>query len=187
MKTLVIKSFVHKLKNQLFNITIDDQDIEWVLDLHTEAQWVVSRNGYVIRHTHRNGEKTVHRLHRLILGLEKGDRRQSDHLDRNKLNNQRSNLVISTNAENSKNKSNINSQYTGVSLCHNRWQARISFKHRSLYLGSFENERDAALVFCVGVLMNWPENSWEAQSRLKLNLRLLDLTVQELKLLGGIR
>ncbi len=71
-----------------------------------------------------------------------------DHIDRNPLNNRRSNLRQATQAENTKNKSkqkNNTSGVTGVGwvkkVC--KWRARITFNEKEIYLGVFDDKVDA--------------------------------------------
>lgn len=71
-----------------------------------EWKWRTTKEGYVFRDTSIRipGRKypmhiSVY-LHRQICGLERGDERQVNHLDRNPLNNCRSNLQVVTRTEN---------------------------------------------------------------------------------------
>lgn len=77
---------------------------------------------------------------------------QYDHIDRNPLNNRKSNLRLATNAENSRNRnklSNNTSGITGVTFDKksNRWMARINSEtnHR-ISVGSFDNKEDAIVA-----------------------------------------
>lgn len=89
-----------------------------------------------------------------------------DHLDHNGLNNQRYNLRPCTNKENSKNRTPFGkSKYLGVSIAIThvkyikkdgsekisyskpKYQAIIKSDYKSIYLGRFENEQDAALAY----------------------------------------
>lgn len=74
-----------------------------------------------------------------------------DHIDRNKLNNNVSNLRIVSMRENNSNhdKSKTSSRFVGVNLDKkkNNWMARIYIDGKSKYLGNFENEIDAHLAY----------------------------------------
>ncbi len=74
-----------------------------------------------------------------------------DHIDRNTLNNRRSNLREATQAENVKNKSkqrNNTSGVTGVGWVDklNKWRSRITYNKKEIYLGVFDNKIDAIKV-----------------------------------------
>lgn len=74
----------------------------------------------------------------------------TDHADGNQLNNQRYNLRPSTKAQNCSNrkirKNNNSSKYVGVCWKkeNNKWCAVISHQNKSLWLGYFKNEEEAA-------------------------------------------
>lgn len=90
-------------------------------------------------------------MHRQILGLT-DSKVQCDHKDGNSLNNQRSNLRIVTNQQNSFNmKSRIGcvSKYKGVvwDKTHNKWQVRISVSGKRKHIGLFIDEVEAAKAY----------------------------------------
>lgn len=89
-------------------------------------------------------------MHRLIMNAPKG--MQVDHINMDTLDNQRSNLRICTNAQNTcnqKGKSSRLSQYKGVSWHkkNKKWIAAITKNGQSFYLGSFESEIAAARTY----------------------------------------
>ncbi len=93
-----------------------------------------------------SSEITVTLMHRMIMNYPL--KKLIDHIDRNPLNNRKSNLRICTHAENERNSlssKNNTSGYKGVGkykAC-NKWQANIGINNKTLYLGSFENKQDA--------------------------------------------
>jgi len=100
----------------------------------------------------RDGEKQVHfTMHRLIMGFPDGF--HIDHIDGNGLNNQKHNLRIATNAQNSMNRrkqlSESSSTFKGVSWDKNRnlWMAKICFNDETKNLGRYKNETAAALAY----------------------------------------
>lgn len=104
-------------------------------------------------------------LHRLILGLRKGDARQVDHIDRNPLNNRRSNLRVVTPAENNQNRGgwrNSSSKYKGVSWdkYHNSWKAAIGVGGIQRNLGRYKVEEDAARAYNKAVLKFCDEHAF---------------------------
>lgn len=92
------------------------------------------------------------RMHRIILGLVYRDGKQTDHIDGDGLNNQRTNLRICSTAENQHNqriRTVGSSQYKGV-CWHKRdqrWRAQIKLEGTSKCLGSFDSEVEAALAY----------------------------------------
>jgi HNH endonuclease/AP2 domain len=75
-----------------------------------------------------------------------------DHIDRNKLNNDLSNLRWASHATNSQNKSiarGSSSQYIGVSWQKkaNKWEAHIVINSKKKYLGYYTSEEQAAIAY----------------------------------------
>jgi hypothetical protein len=88
---------------------VDDADF----DLLNKHKWFYHHHGYAMR---RNGKKMCF-MHRVIMDTPKG--MYTDHIDHDKLNNQRCNLRICTLSENNRNakkKKNGTSKYMGVCL-----------------------------------------------------------------------
>lgn len=91
-------------------------------------------------------------LHRFILGLKEGDP-EVDHRNRDRLDNRRENLRPSTRAGNCANKgkaSGRSSRFKGVHWMkkgHGRWVAAIKHRQRSIHIGQFLNEEDAARAY----------------------------------------
>lgn len=134
---------------------VDRADYEWV----SEHRWFLKRAagdriGYAARSVRIDGKQQTEFLHRRILGLERGDRREGDHRDRNSLNNQRSNLRVVTHAANGQNTSGRvgrTSKYRGVYLRKDKappksWGAMSRANGRQVHLGFFETEQEAADV-----------------------------------------
>lgn len=90
------------------------------------------------------------RLHRLITGAEKGE--VVDHIDGNPLNNLRSNLRVTSQANNTINsrpRKGTSSQYKGVCWykAYSKWQCRINHEGKTYHLGYFDSEHDAARMY----------------------------------------
>lgn len=120
---------------------IDDEDYEKLIAYN----WICNKQNYV-RET-----KTNFLIHRMILNLPKNNL-QVDHIDRNPLNNQKSNLRICNPQNNKRNqtkyKGEFSSQYKGVSWkeqCKS-WVAHIT-TNKTEYIGMFNNEVDAAHAY----------------------------------------
>lgn len=91
-------------------------------------------------------------LHKLILKTPEGT--MTDHINRNRLDNRRSNLRLATHQQNALNRSKrtwtgVTSRYIGVGWqkTKKRWIAQIWVGKKSTYLGSFKNEEEAARAY----------------------------------------
>lgn len=127
---------------------VDDSDFEWA----SRWKWFAQKSGrkfYAARSQVRAGVKKLILMHREIIGnLGALD---GEHEDGNSLNNQRSNLRPATRSQNLANKElpkNKTCKSRGVYLGWNGvFIANISVGHRSKYLGTFQDETDAALAY----------------------------------------
>ncbi len=89
-------------------------------------------------------------MHREIMKSSKGQ--QTDHRNHNGLDNQKHNLRICTNQQNLQNQikqKNRTSKYKGVSWCKDikKWRSRIKINQKSIELGCFKNEIEAAKIY----------------------------------------
>lgn len=140
---------------------VDEADAELV----TVHRWraMESQSGRLYAYT-VIGRKTVF-MHRLILGT--GDGFDTDHRNRDGLDNRRCNLRPATRAQNVANTPKSKrrdgrawtSAYKGV--CWNRdqrrWQASIRVDGRLKFLGRFDGEADAARAYDRAALAAWGE------------------------------
>lgn len=130
---------------------VDDDIYEWAKDYKWYAR-KHRRTYYAVRNfrLERNGQQRTMFLHHCIIGFPL-DKNEIDHIDGSGLNNQRSNLRIATNRGNEQNKhlTNKSSKYIGVSLRTDRdkWEAKLYIKGKTLHLGLFDVEEDAALAY----------------------------------------
>lgn len=117
--------------------------------------WYFNENGYARRaYVRSDGVKTSKAMHRHILGAKKGE--LTDHINRDRLDNRRSNLRIATDRQNRINTGKFvgTSRYKGVSFapsqCGSRpWLAQTRLNGKKVFLGYFETEEDAATVYNV--------------------------------------
>lgn len=90
-------------------------------------------------------------MHRLLMGAMPGE--MVDHIDRNGLNNSKSNLRICTAAQNSVNRSNKNT-FRGLHKWRkNSWHVQIAADGSSHYIGSFKDINTAAHEFNLAALL----------------------------------
>lgn len=147
MKTLDIMAI--PLTQGLFAL-VDGKDYKWL----NQHKWYAhkSRNTYyAYRRYKQNGKSILISMHRQILGLTKGNKKQTDHKNHNGLDNRRYNIRSCTHGENQHNRRTQNgvSKYKGV-FWHKRdkkWQCQIKHNGEHIYLGSFVDEIDAAKAY----------------------------------------
>lgn len=132
-----------------FKILLDDEDFDLVKGFKWHA--AIQSNNYYARTGIKNKDGKWERIemHRMIMGCSKGDGKIVDHKDRNTLNNQKSNLRFCTIAENVRNRTPRNGRkYLGVRLNkQNTWTASIGYKYKTVYLGVFKSEIEAAKAY----------------------------------------
>lgn len=129
-------------KYGIIKAKIDNQDIERC----KEIKWYYAKNkdSEYIEGTYK-GKKV--KLHRYILNV-KEKQILIDHINRNTLDNRKSNLRLATNKENSFNKSirsDNKSGYSGVDLRNNKWRAKIKYNGITIHLGYFIDKDEAIL------------------------------------------
>jgi len=113
------------------------------------------RGYYAVRMTRakrgsRVKQKAV-RMHRVILKPPEG--KFVDHINHNGLDNRRANLRVCTIQQNMWNKrkqrGNYSSKYKGVNWSKNerKWVARVTCNGRQVFLGYFDDEKEAAMAY----------------------------------------
>lgn len=130
---------------------VDDEDYEYL----NQFKWFAMANGnnfYATRKVRNNKIQRNVYMHRLILSVT-DTKHVIDHIDHNSLNNQKSNLRIASHIENCKNrkpKKGGGSKYLGVYYFKAktpRWQASMTVNKKSIYIGLFKSEDEAALAY----------------------------------------
>jgi len=97
-----------------------------------------------------NGSRTQISMHRMIMDAPKG--LEVDHIDRNGLNNRRSNLRLATHAQNTRNQGKWKetaSKYKGLSLDKRdmKWQVKVFYNGKYVTVGRFFDEEEAARAY----------------------------------------
>lgn len=138
-----MKYFIIKNKR----ILVDDDDYEWL----SKFKWNIGGNGYVYTSP---SKYAFILMHRLILNLSNKKKSIVDHINGNPLDNRKSNLrECHRSGENlanrRKQKGLYSSKYKGVSWGKSRqkWISSIGFKNKSISLGRFDKEIDAAKAY----------------------------------------
>jgi hypothetical protein len=130
------------LTNSPLKVLVDDADYEGLM----LYKWWLNDKGYPITTLCRMDRRrhTSRKMHRFI----NPSWRKTDHENRNKLDNRRSNLRPCTHAQNNANVEHKRSgRFIGVAKTQGRqWKAHVSYKDRTLYLGNYNSELLAAFV-----------------------------------------
>ena len=131
-----------KLSNNRGITLVDDEDYENLL----KYKWRINK-GYARTSIKIYGKWKSKTMHRIIMDV--SNKFQVDHIDNNRLNNQKNNLRIVTQQQNNMNRikgKNCSSKYKGVSKAKDRntWRAAIRFNKKYIHIGCFLNEKDAA-------------------------------------------
>lgn len=125
---------------------VDEEDYALI----SKYDWRLHKHGYVttsIYNPETKKQKVV-KMHRMLCDWD-----LVDHIDRNKLNNSRSNLRQATTSQNMINrekfKGDFTSKYKGVHLNkkQNKWVASISINNKQIVLGQFDTEDQAGLMY----------------------------------------
>ena len=116
----------------------------------SQFRWHFDSAGYARRNVWDGSKNGTVRMHRQVLGLGPGhiDKRQTDHINRDRTDNRRENLRVATNAENGQNlpaRKGGTSRYRGVSWYQNnqKWVAKVHVGGRNYSLGCFDDEDEA--------------------------------------------
>jgi hypothetical protein len=112
---------------------VDDKDYDRILEF--SSIWRLHSAGYAACTWRYEGQNFTILMHRLILGLDDSDV-HTDHIDHDRLNNQRSNLRACSQAEN-----NANLPYIGVGRHGKKWRAWT--KRPTRHLGVFNTKEEA--------------------------------------------
>lgn len=125
---------------------VDDEDFEQL----NRDRWHLTPKGYAARHSRKRDmmPRRYILIHRFIMKVNDG--RCIDHIDRDKLNNQKSNLRITDRTKNVRNcvkrKSNT-SGYKGVFQRKDKWRAGIRVDRKMIWLGTFNDKEAAANAY----------------------------------------
>jgi len=135
-------------------VIVDDKDYEWLNQYSWYAAYHISNDSYYATRSETlpNGKQRIVLMHRQILGLKYGDKRQGDHIHHKTLDNRRSELKVATrreNGSNRKDKSSCTSKYVGVAWHKplGQWRAQIKINKHKKHLGYFDVEKDASDVY----------------------------------------
>jgi hypothetical protein len=134
------------LKDNVFAM-VDDVDYERLVCL---GNWRIGNSGYAEIQTSINGKEVTILMHRVVMDAKKG--KQVDHIDSNRLNNQKENLRFSTqqqNVWNARPRKNCTSKFKGICWSKNakKWRAQIKVDGKTKHIGYFDSEVNAANAY----------------------------------------
>ena len=116
--------------------------------------WRCNSKGYAVRWRDRGKLELLHRIILArILERELRSGEYVDHINGDKTDNRRENLRLATNTQNNANvgkrKGTYSSEYKGVSWYKptKKWRARIVVNYKTIHLGLFPDEMDAASAY----------------------------------------
>ena len=117
-------------------------------DYLSQWKWCYA-NGYAKRGVYNAGSKVTVLMHRVVLermGFK--DFKDTDHINRDRADNRRSNLRPATRTENGRNRGPQRNNKSGFKGVHwdkrlGKWQARIRVNGKNIHLGYFDNLQDA--------------------------------------------
>ena len=117
-------------------------------DEYFEKKYSISR-GYKLLNLYHERKVKMYNIHRIIayayLGLDiNNPKTQVDHINRDKLDNQVSNLRIVSNQENQ-----FNKNVKGYTKRGNKYQAIIKINGKKIYLGTYETEAEANNAYLI--------------------------------------
>lgn len=138
-------------------VTVDSEDFE----ILSQWKWSANGNGYAVRNERYEPKKYRKQyMHRVIMNASSGE--IVDHINGNTLDNRKENLRICDirgNAQNSRGKKRMYSQYKGVTYCKKRqkWVAQITVDTKNRSLGGFTEELEAALAYNKAAIEHYGE------------------------------
>ena len=125
---------------------VDDADYDRLVAI---GRWSLSSKGYAV-HWFRDasGKRKCLYMHRVIVHAP--PHLQVDHINHKRLDNRRDNLRFATRSQNNAARRTLKSNtsgYTGVNRNRAKWEARIKYQNRRIFLGSYASPEDAALAY----------------------------------------
>jgi hypothetical protein len=129
-----------------YETIVDDEDFEYL----SQWKWFFA-HGYAVRTQNIYPDKAYQvRMHRIILGTPEG--MDSDHINRNRLDNRRCNLRVATRSQNVANtfvEKQNKSGFKGVSWkkSNNKWCVQIRVKNKVYHIGLFVDIKEAAKAY----------------------------------------
>ena len=145
------------------NVLIDKCDYNMIKHLKCHIKYKENGKKYVECDGKIDGIYGEFYIHRLILNVSDSNI-LVDHINSDGLDNRRCNLRLSDTEKNPRNKvkqKNTTSKFIGVSKRKTGWVAYITHKHKRIYIGSFSDEREAALKRDEYIEVHFPDEHYK--------------------------
>ena len=129
--------------NGEYKVTRDGRVYSFKNNKILEMKTRVSKTGYKVITLNKNNKPKTLKLHRILYQVFIGDipnKMEIDHIDRDKLNNDLTNLRITSRSENEKNKNRKGYFFDKV---RGLWKVEIKSDRKRYYIGHYKNEDDA--------------------------------------------
>ena len=125
---------------------VDDDDFQWLNQWKWYAVWVQSVHSFYAARNIRlpDGKRTTEYMARRILGLERGDKREADHINHVTRDNRRANLRIVTRNQNQHNRREKGYYWNKREK---KYAAQISLDGIRRFLGHFDDPADAHAAY----------------------------------------
>ena len=125
----------------------DLEDFDKIKDYY----WWTDNRGYISTSKSYNNKIKKTYLHRFIYNLNSENKIVIDHINHNKFDNRKENIRLTNDSNNNKNttlKKNNNSGIIGVHYAtrDKKWVAKIRLDYNDIYLGGYENKKDAIIA-----------------------------------------
>lgn len=149
--------FIEKRDGTKVETIVDAEDIPRLRELNARwhVQWIDKLQNYYVLSSYWYGEPGNRRmttliLQRVILGVN-GDRRiHVDHINHNQLDNRKSNLRITTQSQNARNRRGPNrnntSGYRNVAYIDGMWCVQMYINGKNTYFGKYTDVHEAGKV-----------------------------------------
>ena len=132
-------------------VLVDEEDFKYLNQFKWHAvKDLKTGRFYAVKNIKKNGKWIKIYMHQEIMKTPRG--METDHINRNSLDNRKDNIRICTCSQNQMNRgkqNNNTSGYKGV-FWHKRvekWMAQIRVNRKQIYLGYFNTKKDAALAY----------------------------------------
>lgn len=123
---------------------VDDEDYDWLMQWKWNADKIGKRY-YAFRGRTIHGKHITISMHRAILGLQPGDKREVDHINGNGLDNRRCNIRDVSHQENQCNRHGAKG-YTWYAP-YRKWRVRLKTKGVETHIGYFDDTGEAHAAY----------------------------------------